>query len=109
MAASNSCCSRVVNLLAAAFIYMVYSNGLNIVQSLIAQGKVGFWPGLVVPHVAAALREGDIALEARVAREPRLLQHNFRRSQVDKFPDKLSVTQRRDADLSADGGIGRAR
>jgi lipopolysaccharide export system permease protein len=46
---------RSFNLLAAAFIYMVYSNGLNIVQSLIAQGKVGFWPGLVVPHAAVAL------------------------------------------------------
>jgi len=46
---------RSFNLLAAAFIYMVYSNGLNIVQSLIAQGKVGFWAGLLVPHLAAAL------------------------------------------------------
>lgn len=46
---------RSFNLLAAAFIYMVYSNGLNIVQSLIAQGKIGFWAGLLVPHGAAAL------------------------------------------------------
>ena len=46
---------RSFNLLAAAFIYMVYSNGLNIVQSLIAQGKVGFWTGLLVPHGAAVL------------------------------------------------------
>jgi len=34
---------------------MVYSNGLNIVQSLIAQGKVDFWVGLVVPHTLAIL------------------------------------------------------
>ncbi|MDH4181630.1 MAG: LPS export ABC transporter permease LptF [Betaproteobacteria bacterium] len=46
---------RSFNLLAAAFIYMVYSNSLNVVQSLIAQGKVGFWTGLLVPHAAAAL------------------------------------------------------
>jgi lipopolysaccharide export system permease protein len=46
---------RSFNLLAAAFIYMVYSNSLNIVQSLIAQGKVGFWTGLLVPHATAAL------------------------------------------------------
>lgn len=46
---------RSFNLLAAAFVYMVYSNGLNIVQSLIAQGRVEFWAGLVVPHAIAAL------------------------------------------------------
>jgi len=44
---------RSFNLLAAAFLYMVYSNGLNIVQSLIAQGKVDFWIGLAVPHALA--------------------------------------------------------
>ena len=46
---------RSFNLLAAAFVYMVYSNGLNIVQSLIAQGKVDFWVGLAVPHTLAAV------------------------------------------------------
>ncbi|HVF63265.1 MAG TPA: LPS export ABC transporter permease LptF [Casimicrobiaceae bacterium] len=44
---------RSFNLLSAAFLYMVYSNGLNIVQSLIAQGKVDFWVGLLVPHALA--------------------------------------------------------
>jgi lipopolysaccharide export system permease protein len=44
---------RSFNLLSAAFLYMVYSNGLNIVQSLIAQGKVEFWVGLLVPHALA--------------------------------------------------------
>mgnify|MGYP003693838575 CR=1 FL=1 len=34
------------NLIAAAFLYMLYSNCLNIVQSFIAQGKLGFLPGL---------------------------------------------------------------
>ncbi len=46
---------RSFNLLAAAFVYMVYSNGLNIVQSLIAQGRLGFWTGLLAPHAFAAL------------------------------------------------------
>ena len=46
---------RSANLLAAAFLYMLYSNGLNIVQSLIAQGKLDFWVGLVVPHAIALL------------------------------------------------------
>jgi len=34
---------------------MLYSNCLNIVQSLIAQGKLDFWWGLAIPHVAALL------------------------------------------------------
>ena len=45
---------RSFNLLSAAFLYMVYSNGLNIIQSLIAQGKVDFWVGMLVPHALAA-------------------------------------------------------
>ena len=46
---------RSANLVAAAFLYMLYSNCLNIVQSLIAQGKLDFWAGLVLPHVIALL------------------------------------------------------
>ncbi len=44
---------RSFNLIAAAFMYMLYSNCLNIVQSFIAQGKLGFWTGLALPHVVA--------------------------------------------------------
>ena len=44
---------RSFNLIAAAFLYMLYSNCLNIVQSFIAQGKLGFWPGLALPHAIA--------------------------------------------------------
>ena len=44
---------RSANLVAAAFLYMLYSNCLNIVQSFIAQGKLGFWTGLALPHVIA--------------------------------------------------------
>jgi lipopolysaccharide export system permease protein len=32
---------------------MVYSNCLNIVQSFIAQDKLGFLPGLILPHAIA--------------------------------------------------------
>jgi lipopolysaccharide export system permease protein len=46
---------RSVNLVAAALLYMLYSNCLNIVQSLIAQGKLDFWAGLVLPHAIALL------------------------------------------------------
>ena len=46
---------RSLNLVAAAFLYMVYTNCLNIVQSMIAQGKIGFWTGLLIPHAIAAL------------------------------------------------------
>jgi lipopolysaccharide export system permease protein len=44
---------RSFNLITAAFMYMLYSNCLNIVQSFIAQGKLGFWTGLALPHVVA--------------------------------------------------------
>ncbi|HET7097334.1 MAG TPA: LPS export ABC transporter permease LptF [Casimicrobiaceae bacterium] len=44
---------RSFNLMAAAFMYMLYSNCLNIVQSFIAQGKLGFVPGLILPHAIA--------------------------------------------------------
>jgi lipopolysaccharide export system permease protein len=46
---------RSFNLIAAAFLYMVYSNCLNIVQSLIAQGRIELWAGLVIPHAVALL------------------------------------------------------
>lgn len=44
---------RSANLISAAFLYMLYSNCLNIVQSMIAQGKLNFWLGLALPHVVA--------------------------------------------------------
>jgi len=46
---------RSFNLIAAAFLYMLYTNCINIVQSLIAQGKIDFWLGLLLPHVTALL------------------------------------------------------
>jgi len=46
---------RSFNLVAAAFLYMLYSNCLNIVQSLIAQGKLDLWSGLLLPHLTALL------------------------------------------------------
>jgi lipopolysaccharide export system permease protein len=46
---------RSLNLVAAAFLYMLYTNCLNIVQSMIAQGRIGFWTGLLLPHAIAAL------------------------------------------------------
>jgi len=44
---------RSFNLISAAFLYMLYSNCLNIVQSFIAQGKLAFLPGLILPHAIA--------------------------------------------------------
>jgi lipopolysaccharide export LptBFGC system permease protein LptF len=44
---------RSFNLIAAAFLYMLYTNCINIVQSMIAQGTLDLWLGLLVPHVAA--------------------------------------------------------
>lgn len=67
---------RSFNLLAAAFLYMLYSNCLNIVQSLIAQGKIGFAAGLALPHaiaiaVALALFGHRLELHRRFARPAR--------------------------------------
>jgi lipopolysaccharide export system permease protein len=46
---------RSFNLFAAAFLYMLYTNCINIVQSLIAQGKLDLWLGLLLPHMVALL------------------------------------------------------
>ncbi len=55
LAQVNPRMGRSFNLLAAAFVYLVYTNCLHIVQSMIAQGQLDFWTGLVLPHVIAAL------------------------------------------------------
>jgi lipopolysaccharide export system permease protein len=44
---------RSFNLIAAAFLYMVYSNCLNIVQSVIAQGRLSLPGGLILIHAVA--------------------------------------------------------
>jgi lipopolysaccharide export system permease protein len=44
---------RSFNLIAAAFLYLLYTNCINIVQSMIAQGKIDLWTGLMLPHVTA--------------------------------------------------------
>jgi lipopolysaccharide export system permease protein len=67
---------RSVNLVVAALVYMVYSNCLNIVQSFIAQGKLGFLSGLVLPHaiaiaVALLLYSHQLALFGIFRRGPR--------------------------------------
>jgi lipopolysaccharide export system permease protein len=44
---------RSFNLIAAAFMYMLYSNCLNIVQSVIAQGRLSMPAGLILIHSIA--------------------------------------------------------
>jgi lipopolysaccharide export system permease protein len=46
---------RSFNFFAAVFLYMLYSNCLNIVQSMIAQGRLELWAGLLLPHAIALL------------------------------------------------------
>ncbi|MCC7326086.1 MAG: LPS export ABC transporter permease LptF [Burkholderiales bacterium] len=46
---------RSFNLFAAAFLYMLYTNCINIVQSMIAQGSIDLWLGLLLPHATALL------------------------------------------------------
>ncbi len=55
LAQVNPRMGRSFNLVGAALVYLVYSNCLNIVQSFIAQGKLGFWTGLALPHLIAAV------------------------------------------------------
>jgi len=45
---------RSFNLITAAFMYTVYNNCLNIVQSFIAQGRLSMSVGLLVVHTLAA-------------------------------------------------------
>jgi lipopolysaccharide export system permease protein len=45
---------RSLNLFTALFVYMLYSNCLNIVQSYIAQGRVSLLLGLITIHSLAA-------------------------------------------------------
>ena len=44
---------RSFNLIAAVFLYMLYTNCINIVQSMIVQGSVDLWLGLALPHAIA--------------------------------------------------------
>jgi lipopolysaccharide export system permease protein len=53
LAQVNPRMGRSFNLLSAAFLYMLYNNCMNIVQSMIAQGKLDFWVGLAIPHAIA--------------------------------------------------------
>jgi lipopolysaccharide export system permease protein len=46
---------RSLNLFTALFMYMLYSNCLNIMQSYIAQGRVSLLLGLVTIHSFAAV------------------------------------------------------
>ncbi|MHB8494150.1 MAG: LPS export ABC transporter permease LptF [Casimicrobiaceae bacterium] len=67
---------RSFNFFAAMFLYMLYSNCLNIVQSLIAQGRLDFWVGLVLPHVIAlavvvVLFRHQLSVAGLFARAPR--------------------------------------
>jgi lipopolysaccharide export system permease protein len=67
---------RSFNLVAAAFLYMLYSNTLNIVQSLIAQGRLDLWAGLLLPHaialcVVVLLFRHQVSVSGLFARTPR--------------------------------------
>jgi lipopolysaccharide export system permease protein len=75
LAQVNPRMGRSFNLVAAAFLYMLYTNCLNIVQSMIAQGKLDFWLGLALPHTVAAvvvavLFSHQLALFGRLRRPP---------------------------------------
>ena len=51
----NTRVGRSFNLFTAVFVYMVYSNCLNIVQSFIAQGRISMAAGLLLIHPIVAV------------------------------------------------------
>jgi lipopolysaccharide export LptBFGC system permease protein LptF len=56
---------------------MLYSNCLNIVQSLIAQGRLDLWAGLLLPHAVALLVvvllfRHQVSVSGLFARAPRV-------------------------------------
>jgi lipopolysaccharide export system permease protein len=76
LARVNPRMGRSFNFFAAMFLYMLYSNCLNIVQSLIAQGRLDFWAGLALPHVIAlavvvVLFRHQLSIAGLFARAPR--------------------------------------
>jgi lipopolysaccharide export system permease protein len=44
---------RSFNLFAAVFLYLLYTNCISIVQSMIAKGTLELWSGLLLPHLVA--------------------------------------------------------
>ena len=51
----NTRVGRSFNLFTAVFVYMLYSNCLNIVQSFIAQGRLSLSAGLLLIHPVMAV------------------------------------------------------
>jgi lipopolysaccharide export system permease protein len=39
-------------MLVALLVYLLYSNAISVFQSWVAQGKLGFVAGLLLPHLA---------------------------------------------------------
>lgn len=51
----NPRAGRSNGLLLGLLTYLIYSNAISVFQSWVAQGKVGFVPGLLLPHVVMLL------------------------------------------------------
>jgi lipopolysaccharide export system permease protein len=48
----NPRAGRANNMLVALLVYLLYSNAISVFQSWVAQGKLGFVAGLLLPHLA---------------------------------------------------------
>jgi lipopolysaccharide export system permease protein len=46
---------RANNMMMAVLVYLIYSNAIAVSQSWMAQGRVPFAPGLLIPHLAVAV------------------------------------------------------
>ena len=47
----NPRAGRANNMLIALLVYLLYSNAISVFQSWVTQGRVGFVPGLLLPHL----------------------------------------------------------
>ena len=65
----NPRAGRANNLLVALLVYLIYSNAISVFQAWVSQGKLGFVPGLVLPHVVILLVLG-VLFYARLAVSP---------------------------------------
>ena len=50
----NPRAGRANNMLVALLVYLLYSNAISVFQSWVAQGRIGFTLGLVLPHLVVA-------------------------------------------------------
>ncbi len=65
----NPRAGRANNMLVALLVYLLYSNAISVFQSWVTQGKLGFFLGLLLPHLVVLLALG-LMFHKRLAVSP---------------------------------------